>query len=63
MKAILRALRRPERRRIDLFGETSLPLTRQMICVDPPYGIKYASSFQPRADRRDVKGHGQGAHP
>ena len=27
----------------------------QMIYVDPPYGIKYASNFQPRVDRRDVK--------
>jgi len=26
-----------------------------MIYVDPPYGIKYASNFQPRIDRRDVK--------
>jgi adenine-specific DNA-methyltransferase len=27
----------------------------QMIYVDPPYGIKYASNFQPRLDQRDVK--------
>ena len=27
----------------------------QMIYVDPPYGIKYSSNFQPRIDRRDVK--------
>ena len=27
----------------------------QMIYMDPPYGIKYASNFQPRVDRRDVK--------
>jgi adenine-specific DNA-methyltransferase len=27
----------------------------QMIYVDPPYGIKYASNFQPRIDRHDVK--------
>jgi adenine-specific DNA-methyltransferase len=27
----------------------------QMIYFDPPYGIKYASNFQPRIDRRDVK--------
>ncbi|MGB9772748.1 MAG: DNA methyltransferase, partial [Bacteroidota bacterium] len=27
----------------------------QMIYLDPPYGIKYASNFQPRIDRRDVK--------
>ncbi len=26
----------------------------QMIYIDPPYGIKYASNFQPRIDRRDV---------
>lgn len=27
----------------------------QMIYVDPPYGIRYASNFQARTDRRDVK--------
>ena len=27
----------------------------QMVFIDPPYGIKYASNFQPRIDRRDVK--------
>lgn len=27
----------------------------QMIYLDPPYGIKYSSNFQPRLDRRDVK--------
>jgi adenine-specific DNA-methyltransferase len=27
----------------------------QMIYVDPPYGIKYASNFPPRIDRHDVK--------
>jgi adenine-specific DNA-methyltransferase len=27
----------------------------QMIYVDPPYGIKYASNFQPRIDQFDVK--------
>jgi adenine-specific DNA-methyltransferase len=27
----------------------------QMIYMDPPYGIKYASNFQPRIDRPDVK--------
>ncbi len=27
----------------------------QMIYIDPLYGIKYASNFQPRIDRRDVK--------
>ncbi|MCL6560879.1 MAG: site-specific DNA-methyltransferase, partial [Firmicutes bacterium] len=27
----------------------------QCIYVDPPYGIKYSSNFQPRLDRRDVK--------
>jgi len=27
----------------------------QMIYMDPPYGIKYASNFQPRIDQRDVK--------
>ncbi|MDW8127262.1 MAG: hypothetical protein RMK44_05775 [Candidatus Bipolaricaulota bacterium] len=27
----------------------------QMIYMDPPYGIKYASNFQPRIDKRDVK--------
>jgi adenine-specific DNA-methyltransferase len=28
----------------------------QMIYMDPPYGIKYASNFQPEVGRRDVKG-------
>ncbi|HJP82013.1 MAG TPA: site-specific DNA-methyltransferase, partial [Fimbriimonadaceae bacterium] len=27
----------------------------QMIYLDPPYGIKFGSNFQPRIDRRDVK--------
>jgi adenine-specific DNA-methyltransferase len=27
----------------------------QMVYIDPPYGIKYSSNFQPRIDRRDVK--------
>jgi len=27
----------------------------QMIYVDPPYGIKYGSNFQPFVDRREVK--------
>ena len=27
----------------------------QMIYVDPPYGIKYSSNFQPKIDRRDVR--------
>jgi len=27
----------------------------QMIYVDPPYGVKFASNFQPRIDRREVK--------
>jgi len=27
----------------------------QMIYMDPPYGIKYASNFQPGIDRREVK--------
>lgn len=27
----------------------------QMIYMDPPYGVKYASNFQARIDRRDVK--------
>jgi adenine-specific DNA-methyltransferase len=27
----------------------------QMIYMDPPYGIKYSSNFQPRIDHRDVK--------
>jgi hypothetical protein len=35
----------------------------QMIYIDPPYGIKYASNFQPRIDRRDVKGQGRRPHP
>jgi adenine-specific DNA-methyltransferase len=31
----------------------------QMIYIDPPYGIKYASNFQPRVDHRDVKDKGE----
>ncbi len=31
----------------------------QMIYIDPPYSIKYASNFQPRLDRRDVKDKGK----
>ncbi|MCS7182653.1 MAG: DNA methyltransferase [Thermoanaerobaculum sp.] len=31
----------------------------QCIYMDPPYGIKYASNFQPRTDRRDVKDKGE----
>jgi len=27
----------------------------QMVYIDPPYGIRYSSNFQPRIDRRDVK--------
>jgi adenine-specific DNA-methyltransferase len=27
----------------------------QMIYMDPPYGIKFASNFQPEIGRRDVK--------
>ena len=27
----------------------------QMIYIDPPYGIKYASNFQPFVNKRDVK--------
>jgi adenine-specific DNA-methyltransferase len=27
----------------------------QMIYMDPPYGIKYSSNFQPRIDRRDAR--------
>ena len=27
----------------------------QMIYIDPPYGIKYSSNFQPRIDKKDVK--------
>jgi len=26
-----------------------------MIYIDPPYGVKFSSNFQPRTDRRDVK--------
>ncbi len=28
----------------------------QMVYIDPPYGIKYGSNFQPFVDKRDVKG-------
>ena len=27
----------------------------QMIYIDPPYGIKFASNFQPTVFQRDVK--------
>ena len=36
-------------RREDLAGKV------QMIYIDPPYGIKFASNFQPEVGRRDVK--------
>lgn len=36
-------------RREDLTGKV------QMIYMDPPYGIKYGSNFQPEVGRRDVK--------
>jgi adenine-specific DNA-methyltransferase len=36
-------------RREDLAGSV------QMIYVDPPYGIKFASNFQPQLGQRDVK--------
>ncbi|MEX2138344.1 MAG: site-specific DNA-methyltransferase [Pirellulales bacterium] len=36
-------------RREDLAGKV------QMIYIDPPYGIKFASNFQPEIGRRDVK--------
>ena len=36
-------------RREDLAGKV------QMIYMDPPYGIRYASNFQPEVGRRDVK--------
>ncbi|MCS6862067.1 MAG: hypothetical protein NZT92_17320 [Abditibacteriales bacterium] len=29
--------------------------TVQMIYMDPPYGIRYASNFQPRINQRDVR--------
>jgi len=29
----------------------------QMVYVDPPYGIKYGSNFQPFVGKRDVKDH------
>ena len=38
-----------------LFVKEGMAGKVQMIYVDPPYGIKYASNFQPRIDRRDVK--------
>ena len=27
----------------------------QMVYIDPPYGIKYGSNFQPFVDKRDVR--------
>jgi len=38
-----------------LLVKESLAGKVQMIFVDPPYGISYASNFQSRIDRRDVK--------
>ncbi len=40
-------------RREDLAGKV------QMIYLDPPYGIKFASNFQPQLGQRDVKDRGQ----
>jgi len=40
-------------RREDLAGKV------QMIYIDPPYGIKFASNFQPQIGKRDVKDHEQ----
>ena len=40
-------------RREDLAGKV------QMIYIDPPYGIKFASNFQPTVFQRDVKEKGQ----
>ncbi len=34
----------------------------QMIYIDPPYGIKYASNFQSRIDPRDVKNNREPDH-
>ena len=36
-------------RREDLAGKV------QMIYIDPPYGIRFASNFQPQLGQRDVK--------
>src|SRR5271165_1304840 len=36
-------------RREDLAGKV------QMIYIDPPYGIKYGSNFQPEVGKREVK--------
>ena len=36
----------------------------QMVYVDPPYGIRYGSNFQPFVNRRDVRGRpGRGPDP
>lgn len=31
----------------------------QMICIDPPYGIRYGSNFQPFVGKREVKDRGE----
>ncbi len=38
-----------------LLVKESMACKVQMIYIDPPYGIKYSSNFQPRIDRLDVK--------
>jgi len=38
-----------------LIGKEGLAGQVQMIYIDPPYGIKYGSNFQPFVNKRDVK--------
>jgi hypothetical protein len=40
-----------------LLQKESLAGQVQMIYIDPPYGIRYGSNFQPFVNRRDVKDH------
>ena len=34
-----------------------------MIYIDPPYGIKFGSNFQPSVGKRDVKDKDERPHP
>ena len=38
-----------------LLNKESMAGQVQMIYIDPPYGIKYGSNFQPFTNKRDVK--------
>ena len=38
-----------------LFEKEGMAGQVQMIYIDPPYGIRYGSNFQPFVNKRDVK--------